>query len=1238
MADGGKVIIKIDGDDSGFRKTSSGLGNFAKGAFKAVGAGVVAATGAVVALGTAAVKSYSEYEQLKGGVETLFKDSAGALMNYANNAYKTAGMSANDYMSNVTSFSAAMIQSLGGDTAAAVELSNKALTDMSDNANKMGTDLNSIVETYKSLSRGNTAMLDNLKLGYGGSKKELERLIKDAEAYEKSMGRIVKYDATKFSDIVKAIGSIQEKLDITGTTAKEASTTIQGSAMAMKASWQNLLTGIADPTQDLSGLIDNLISTTGTFADNLLPVIGNTMSGISTAILDAVPELISEIPCAIQSIIPDMADGVGGIIDAMIATFTDSDTRVGDTVSEMFTTAVDAAGEIGGLLVDTLGAAIDMVAPLLPLLSDGITATTGTLQYMIPVILAATGAFGGYKAAVGIANTATGLFSGAVSALSNPVGMVGAAIGLTTTAVLGIKSSMENARHEFLNMGDELDVLSEKYIAAKENAQITDSYSSEWQNLNAAIAAGTLSADELAAAEARRKEIEQWFIDNYGDYISAEEQKNGIRDKSIEKIDAMAAGMSEAQRIELENQVLATKREMPDLIKEANDLARKNKELSTQNETLNKTNNTILKATSAWNALSDEQKASGKYQDVYQKALDDVNEALGTTYVDMTQLNGVLIQNNKDIDSNKIKIEENSKELNDATASIESFANAGRKLIEIGLGDTYEGFQNKIDLVKKAQDELNDTGGITQETFDALVDVFPDMEDGLGDAETASDTLEGKMLELQQQFQDAKGKAEEFGLSLDGLPKDITIDVKLNLPPVPHLARGTRGARKGPAVVNDGNGPELIQSRDGTCRIIDSPGSVLTWLDDGDRVYTAEQTRIMMRHVPHYANGVGNDGFKASGVRITKYLDDLPKAFEEAYDNLQLQRDMDVISESQYYSELASLRDRYLEQGSDKWWDYTEEIHRYEKDLAEERQREAEKAAEEERRRQEEARDKEFNDLSKLLERQFITQDEYYDRLGKLRDKHFEKGTSEWQEYTDMIGDYHLSKLREMTDSAVQAIEKLSEEQDAFRTKLEGNFALLEQDEKGMYRLADLSAHSEGMKEYYNNLKKLEEIAPESLYKKIEQMSTQEGGSFMYTFFAASEKEQKKFIDDYKSVYGEAAEITGEVFSDEIGEIQKQITEEFSKTPEEFFRLGSDSVEQFGSGFIEGLSRIMNNMRRGLNGLLEGLVPNVAYAGGNSNVYTDNSRITIIAGSKSEREIIEELENRKLYENQVRGW
>ena len=312
MSDG-SVVIEIDGDSGKFQKALSNIGSIAGKALKGLGIASAAAAGAVAAIGKAAVTAYADYEQLVGGVETLFKDSASTVIEYANNAYKTAGMSANTYMETVTSFSASLLQSVGNDTAEAARVADMAITDMSDNANKMGTDIGRIQDAYQGFAKQNYTMLDNLKLGYGGTKTEMERLLADAE---KISG--IKYDISNLKDVYEAIHVIQTEIGITGTTAKEASSTIQGSLSMTKASWDNLLVGLADDTQDFDALLSNFIDSVTVFGENLIPRIQIVLEGIVKLVSALGPKIAEILPGLVETVLPGAISGVTSIVTALV--------------------------------------------------------------------------------------------------------------------------------------------------------------------------------------------------------------------------------------------------------------------------------------------------------------------------------------------------------------------------------------------------------------------------------------------------------------------------------------------------------------------------------------------------------------------------------------------------------------------------------------------------------------------------------------------------------------------------------------------------------------------------------------------------------------------------------------------------------------------------------------------------------------------------------------------------------
>lgn len=274
------------GIDGGVKRSSgllSGLGTVARGVGTVAAAGMTALTGAVTAIGGAALSAYADYEQLVGGVDTLFGSASGQLQAYAADAYKTCGMSANQYMTQATSFAASLVSSCGGDVAKAADYANMAMGDMSDNVNKMGSNMVDVQNAYQGFAKQNYTMLDNLKLGYGGTKEEMERLIADANKLREAQGKNADLTIDSYADVVEAIHTVQENMGITGTTAKEAATTISGSIGMAKAAWENFITGLGRDDVDFSQLTEQLLTSIGAVATNVAPRVAQIGQGIIQA-------------------------------------------------------------------------------------------------------------------------------------------------------------------------------------------------------------------------------------------------------------------------------------------------------------------------------------------------------------------------------------------------------------------------------------------------------------------------------------------------------------------------------------------------------------------------------------------------------------------------------------------------------------------------------------------------------------------------------------------------------------------------------------------------------------------------------------------------------------------------------------------------------------------------------------------------------------------------------------------
>lgn len=400
MGGDGRVIIDTELDDKGLSRGMDGfsgkLGKFGSAA-KVVAAGAAAAGTAVVGLIYKSIEAYARYEQLVGGIETLYGAGGKTLDEYAKsvgkstesvkgeyeklmsaqqtvldnaaNAYKNAGMSANQYMDTVTSFAASLTSSVGGDTQVAAEKANMAINDMADNANKMGTTMEMIQNAYQGFAKQNYTMLDNLKLGYGGTKEEMQRLLEDAE---KISG--IHYDISSYADIVDAIHVIQTEMGITGTTAEEAEHTIEGSLNMTKAAWENLIVGISDDNADFDQLMQNFIDSATAFGDNILPRIEIALQGVAKLIEGVAPVIAAELPKLIQSVLPQLISAAGNMILSLAQGIVDALPSIVQTGMQAMTSFLEGFADILPELIPQIGQMIfdvcDAIIENLPALLD----------------------------------------------------------------------------------------------------------------------------------------------------------------------------------------------------------------------------------------------------------------------------------------------------------------------------------------------------------------------------------------------------------------------------------------------------------------------------------------------------------------------------------------------------------------------------------------------------------------------------------------------------------------------------------------------------------------------------------------------------------------------------------------------------------------------------------------------------------------------------------------------------
>ena len=848
-------------------------------------------------------------------------------------------------------------------------------------------------------------------------------------------------------------------------------------------------------------------------------------------------------------------------------------TKVSELSGSMTNGELSGALEnIGTLMGNVLTGVADLAAGAIPVVSNVISGITKMSGLVIP----AAGAFAGYKTAVGLATAATKLLPAALTALTNPVGAAGLGIGVLAGLFIKARKSSEEWYESQWQLGDALDEASQKFDEAKSKADLTEDYAQKWRDLNTAINDGSLSGEALKEAEGKRKEYEEWFIENYPNYINAEEQKNGVRETSIEKIEEQAELLTETARLEAELAALQLKEKIPDYTETIEQKKKVNAALQTENDTMLDQNITLQKVKNQWAEWNEESHTKQENAEHEAKLMDGLSYIYGKHFDCMEDVNRELENNTQQIKKNNTKIGDNQTAIDSATGALQSYANYCQQLINTDLGSSLEEFSAGYDLVKKAMAEIDEQGSLSDDTIKALKDRFPELAEEISNSETAPDALKEKFQEMDGKLQTAKDTAEEFGVKLNGLPKELTIDIKLNVPEVPEFARGTQGAPGGPAVVNDGNGPELIEGKDGSFKMVQSKGAALTWLDRGDRVYTAEQTRSFMRRIPHYAKGIGNGGAYSGTVEITSFIDKVPEAFDKAMDELELRRDLDVLDEEQYYAELDALKDKYFAKGSDKWWEYEKEIYNHRKETAEKAAEEAAEAELDEIERRHDLgllsehayideltafRDKYYaegteefvemtdkiNDINRQneldmmqygLDIGLLTKRQYYDKLTEYRDKYFAVGSKDWLEYTKEIYQYHVDGIKaaydELAEYAKEQLADIEAKQETLTQKLA--------DDASFYRTVTIkNAYEDGsdmvfkeLKDWTPDIEKIKRYNDaitaakervlgsgiESKYAKIfidklMEESVEDGTELAELLASASDEELKKHLDGF---------------------------------------------------------------------------------------------------------------------------
>lgn len=754
-----------------------------------------------------------------------------------------------------------------------------------------------------------------------------------AEAFQKASDLAfvtVKLGQTTFPELAGAIGRVVPASNALGVSQEELFTVyatltgVTGKASEVSTQYGAILSGLMKPSESmkkmlsqlgyesgfamvkalgLKGTLDALTKATGGSEEKLSNLVSSkeavtamlALTGAQAESFTAKLEAMNNAAGASDEAFAAQSEGVNkagfefqqSMVSMQIAAqkFGDSAVPYIDKVSDSISGLADWLNSLSDEqreAVFNIGVFAAALGPTMKVTSGLIKGGTKGVALLKAVAPAATSAAAGMTATAGGA-TALG---GAMSALSGPIGWTIAALAALAAGGIALKKWLDESEKAFFNMGDAAEEASNKLSECEEQTQTLDEMAAQYATLKEQIASGKLSEQELQQAEAQRKETEQWFIDSYGDFISAEEQKNGIRDESIAKIQQYVEGLREQSKLELEATVLENASEEPELREKVSNLQAENVELSKRKDELLQNKIALLEYRNEFQALK-QQEAQGK----------DVTKEIAAFNQKMLDIYGYLIPTveefdlqigatNASIDILDDTLMENDKLITDGIKSLDQNAAARKRLIEVtsGLSGTIEENQQKLRELDDIQEEYNRTGQLSKDKLDALIKKFPE----LAEVKNNPQLLKDEIKKLEDGLQKAYEKADLLKCNLEGYPTEVETEIVVTtmysepIGPQPTM-RATGGKITQPenAFVNDGNGLELIQDKNGKFRYVDSDGPALTKLYPGDTVYTAEESRRMMNarvvSVPGFASGTDQE--KQRKERVTAYKNNV-KQFE----------------------------------------------------------------------------------------------------------------------------------------------------------------------------------------------------------------------------------------------------------------------------------------------------------------------------------------------------------------------
>lgn len=1218
MANGGKVVVKIDGDTSGFKSAMGKLKGVAGTAAKAIGVGFTAAASAVGAIGAAAVKAQGEYEQLVGGIETLFgtggqtveeyaakvgKSVSDAAADYekltsvqetmidrAHSAFERAGVSANTYMETATSFAASLVSSLGGDTVKAADYADQAIVDMSDNANKMGTAIESIQWAYQGFAKQNYTMLDNLKLGYGGTQEEMKRLVRDAAAVDES----INVNSLSFDNVVKAIHVVQEQMGITGTTAKEAATTIQGSLGMTKAAWENLMVALANPDVDLDGALDDLINSAKTFASNLLPVVKQVLSTLPTAISELGVEIANGIPSLVAEILPALVDGAAELINAVVATLPELIDAIIDTIPDVINgleKVIDAMlnefsqnskkfAQQGAKLALTLANAIIRNIPkFVKAGKDIIIGVYQGINSELPILSNVGKMIAAVFAAIKINSLVTSVVSGFRTITAAVKGYEAAMVAMQTVNAFGASGS--------IFLASTLKPLELLYGVLTGKIALNTAATVLWTTAQTALntvmnlnpifllisGLALLAVGIYAAMDAYTGYIEKnsELVLETGKMVEASQ---AAIDKTNELSNSLnSLGEQGAARItDLEAEAYANEMLTDELYSLAGQSSLTADEKARMKNIVDQLNGSI----DGLNLVLDEE--TGQLN-----LTEDAVKDLITQKLELAKTNAVA-----ELYTEQLK--EQYKAQTEATTTAKKLADAQAKLDEITAQATQSGqglifenveqreaYNNLKEAIKNYKQALNNCESAVQNSFDNMESL----------SEVAG-------VQLPDSFNTAKEKSDGF---FDGL-KESTGTMAFE-------------GEKGGLWFGGGYARGISSQKTAVySAAYDLARTALQGTKDGQRSASpSKETRKLGRYYGlGYALGMKDEVAEVTDIAKLLAVSALKKTSSVLKSNVNtlINPIKNMLTDTR--SEVQKARDEIYAPLLESEKRYQDESARIEIE-----QKEFQKRIDDEKNsdRQKALRDE--------LEIKKEADKKYLDTLNAA-------AKNERKIYTALQKDIEnsqksiLNSIEELSKNALSSIEEVEKLQSTMQKKLSDYGDLYTKQTKERYgktfeviSLADLSKQTDALDNYADMLLRIKERGnvPQEFFAMLRDMSVEEGMKYAEALLNADDVAFNKYIDDWKAKQATAENLSKILYADEAEEVKSEIAEAFDKFDTDLDQQGRQNAAAWGNGFYEKVKSIIPSILDEINSAFGNIIgiPTYAIAGNSSGGTIDLNKL-----------------------------